>query len=82
MVVWATSEQPNLPLRAAKDPSIVRWYREDQLLNVVRSDPPKINAVYEISLDVTGELADVLDADARVVAVVIQRPYIRQVYVP
>ena len=44
-------------LRAAKDPSIVRWYQEDQVLNVVPSDPLKINAVYEISLDVTGELA-------------------------
>ena len=82
MVVWATSERPNLLLRAANDPSIMRWYQEDQVLNVVRSDPLKINAVFEISLDVTGELADVLDTDARVVAVVIQRPYIRQVYVP
>jgi hypothetical protein len=29
MVVWATAEQPNLPLYAAKDPTVVRWYQED-----------------------------------------------------
>jgi hypothetical protein len=31
---------------------------------------------------VQGELADVFDGNERVVAVVIQRPYMRQVYVP
>jgi hypothetical protein len=31
---------------------------------------------------VTGELEDVLDGTERIVAVVIQRPYMRQVYVP
>jgi hypothetical protein len=52
------------------------------MVNVVRSDPLSINAVSEISLKVQGELADVFDGNQRVVAVVIQRPYIRQVYVP
>ena len=41
-MIWATADKPNLPLYAAKDPSIVRWYQEDQVLNVVRSDPLKI----------------------------------------
>jgi hypothetical protein len=80
-VAWITAEQPNLPLYAARDPSIVRWYQEEQVVNIVRSDPLKINAVSEISLKVRGELADVFDGNERVVAVVIQRPYIRQVYV-
>jgi hypothetical protein len=31
---------------------------------------------------VKGELEDVFDGSERVVAVVIQRPYMRQVYVP
>jgi hypothetical protein len=39
MVVWVTAEQPDLPLYAAKDPRVERWYQEDQLLDVVRSDP-------------------------------------------
>ena len=81
MVAWSTAEKPNLPLYAAKDPSIVRWYQEDQVINIVRSDPLKINAVSEMSLKVRGELSDVFDGNVRVVAVVIQRPYMRQVFV-
>jgi hypothetical protein len=82
MVAWLAADKPNLPLCAAKDPSIVRWYQEDQVINVVRSDPLRINGVAEISLKVHGELGDVFDGNERVVGVVIQRPYLRQVYVP
>ena len=82
MVVWVTAEEPNLALYAAKDPDVVRWYQEDQVLDVVRSDPLGVNGVAELSLEVTGELGDVLDGTQRVVAVFIQRPYMRQVYVP
>jgi hypothetical protein len=82
MAIWAIADKPNLPLYAAKDPSVVRWYQEDQVINVVRSDPLNVNGVSEISLKVQGELADVFDGNERVVAVVIQRPYMRQVYVP
>ena len=59
----------------------MRWYQEDQVINIVRSDPLKINAVSEMSLKVQGELSDVFDGNERVVAVVIQRPYMRQVFV-
>ena len=82
LVIWATPDEPNLPLIAAQDPTIVRWYQEDQVMNVVRSDPLGVNRVTEISLEVTGELEDVFDGNERIVAVVIQRPYMRQVYVP
>jgi hypothetical protein len=82
LVIWTTPDQPNLPLHAAKDPSIVRWYQEDQVMNVVRSVPLNVDRVSEISLEVKGELEDVFDGNERVVAVVIQRPYMRQVYVP
>jgi hypothetical protein len=51
-------------------------------MNVVRGDPLRINRVSEISLNVKGELEDVFDGNERVVAVVIQRPYMRRVYVP
>src|SRR5262249_58482 len=81
LLAWNTAEKPNLPLYAAKDPSIVRWYQEDQVINIVRSDPLKMNAVSEMSLKVRGELSDAFDGNERVVAVVIQRPYMRQVFV-
>jgi hypothetical protein len=82
MVVWATADKPNLPMYAAKDPRVVRWYQEDQVLNVVRSDPLGVDSVSELTLDVRGELSDVFDGTERVVAVIIQRPYMRQVFVP
>jgi hypothetical protein len=82
MLIWATADKPNLPLHAASDPTVVRWYQEDQVLDVVRSDPLGVNTVSEISLNVRGELADVFDGTEHIVAVVIQRPYLRQVYVP
>jgi hypothetical protein len=81
-LIWATAEKPNLPLHAATDPTVVRWYQEDQVMDVVRSDPLAVNHVSEISLTVQGELADVFDGNEHVVAVVIQRPYMRQVYIP
>jgi hypothetical protein len=52
----------------------------DQVVNIVRSDPMNVNSVTDITLQVDGELTDVFDGNARVVDVVIQRPYIRQVY--
>jgi hypothetical protein len=82
LLIWASPHKPNLPLRAARNPRIVRWYQEDQVMNVVRSDPLDVNRVTEIGLDVKGELEDVFDGSERIVAVVIQRPYVRQVYVP
>jgi hypothetical protein len=82
MLIWASADKPNLPLYAAKDPRIVRWYQVDEVMDVVRSDPLKVNRVSEISLKVTGELEDVFDGNERVVAVVIERPYMRQVYIP
>jgi hypothetical protein len=82
LVIWATPDEPNLPLRAARNPRILRWYQEDQVMNVVRSDPLGVNRVSELSLDVKGELDDVFDGTERVVAVVIQRTYMRPVYMP
>ena len=82
MLIWVTADEPNLPLYAAQDPGIVRWYQSDEVMNVVRGDPLKIDGVSEISLKVQGELEDVFDGNERIVAVVIERPYMRQVYIP
>jgi hypothetical protein len=82
LLIWASPDRPNLPLRAARNPNVVRWYQEDQVMNVVRSDPMGVNRVSELTLRVRGELEDVFDGNEHVVAVVIQRPYMRQVYVP
>jgi hypothetical protein len=82
MVIWVTAEEPNLPPYAAKVPTVVRWYQEDQVLDVVRSDPLGIDHVSEVTVEVQGELAEVVDGTERVVAVFLQRPYLRQVYEP
>ena len=81
-LMWVTADKPNLPLYAAKDLSIVRWYQEDQVIDIVRSVPMNVNTVTEIDLKADGELADVFDGSERIVGVVIQRPYMRRVYVP
>ena len=82
LIVWASPDEPTLLLRAARNLAVERWYQEDQVMNVVRSDPLGIDRVSELSLDVKGELEDVFDRNERVAAVVVQRPYMRQVYVP
>jgi len=48
-------------------------------MNVVRSAPLAIDQVSEFEVRFEGELTDVFDRRERVVAVVIQRPYMRQV---
>jgi len=82
LMMWITAETPNLSLHAAKDPAIQRIYQEDQVVDVVRSEPLNVNRVSEISIDAAGELTDVFDGSERIIGVVIQRPYMRQVYVP
>ena len=52
------------------------------MLNVVRSEPLNVDRVSEVSLKARGELGDVFDGNEHIVAVVIQRPYIRQMHVP
>ena len=81
-LLWTTAETPDLRLVAANDPSIVRVYQEDQTINLVYSVPLVIDRTSQISFRVEGELSDVFDGAPRVVAVVIQRPYMRQVHVP
>jgi hypothetical protein len=81
-LIWSTADEPNLPLYAAKDPTVVRWYREDQVMDVVLSLPLDINTVSDVDLTVRGELTDVFDGNERIVGVVIQRPYLRRVYQP
>jgi len=81
-VIWLTADEPNTPFVAANDPETVRWYQEDQVFDVVRSDNLKVDRVSKLSLRVQGELDDVFDGAERIMAVFLRRPYIRQVYVP
>jgi hypothetical protein len=81
-LAWVTAEVPNLPIYSARDPRIGRWYKEDQVFDIVRSAPQSIDRVAHIDIKGTGELADIFDGTERVIAVVIQRPYMRQVFVP
>src|SRR5262249_11126114 len=61
LVMWVTADKPNLSLYAAQDSIIVRWYQEDQVVNIVLSDPMNVNGVTEINLKANGELTDVFD---------------------
>jgi len=81
LVLWMTADEPDLPLVAANDPAIVRWYQEDQVFDVVHSCELQVDRTSQVSLVVQGELADVFDGKERIVAVFIRRPYLRQVYV-
>ncbi|MEV6103372.1 hypothetical protein AB0M28_01495 [Streptomyces sp. NPDC051940] len=81
MTLWSAPEHPELLLRAAADPALARWYQEDQVMDVVRADPLGLDRVAEVTVEGTGELAEVFDDATRVVAVVIQRPYMRRVFV-
>jgi hypothetical protein len=80
-LIWVTADKPNVPLYAATDLNVVRWCQEDQVMDVVRSDRLGVNRVSEVNLEMGGELGDVFDGMERVVAVVIQRPCMRQVCV-
>jgi hypothetical protein len=80
-VIWLTADKPNTPFIAASDPNIVRWYQEDQVFDVVRSEELKVDRTSQVSLVVEGELADVFDGTQRIVAVFLRRPYLRRVYV-
>jgi hypothetical protein len=83
LVVWATEEQPSPPSeRRFHEDQVMDLVQSDPVMSLVRSDPLGIDSVSEISLEVQGELEDVFDGNERVVAVVIQRPYLRQVRVP
>jgi hypothetical protein len=80
--IWLCADEPNLQLVAANDTKQVRWYQEDQVLDLVRSDPLDINNVTEVNLIVQGELGDVFTTETEVVGVVIQKPYMRRVWEP
>jgi hypothetical protein len=82
VLMRVTADKPNLPLYAARDLSIVRAHQEAQVINIVRSVAMNVDTVTDITLRVKGELTDVFDGTERVVAVVMQRPYTRQVYEP
>ena len=56
------------PYFPRRNPSIVRVYQENQVINVVRSVPMNVDRVSEITLNVRGELEDVFDGTERVVA--------------
>ena len=76
-VVWPTT------LRSAADPSIVRLYRSEALLDVVRSLPAGVDRVRQYRLVVTvPELLDVLDGSERLVSIASIPWFIRQEFAP
>lgn len=76
-MVWPTT------MRSAADPSIVRVYRSDALLDVVRSLPAGIDRVEDYVLHVTvPELGDLFDGSERLISITVVPWFVRQEYEP
>jgi hypothetical protein len=75
--------KPETKPRSATDPSILRLYRIDQGLDVVRSGPTGIDRVQAYSLRVTvPELRSVFDGSEQLVGIALLPWYLRQVSTP
>ena len=76
-VVWPTT------MRSAADPSIVRVYRSDALIDVVRSLPAGIDRVEDYVLRVTvPEFGDLFDGSERLISITVVPWFVRQEYGP
>ncbi len=68
-------------VRFTAEPEQVRIYRADELVDIVKSAPAKIDRLERFDLRVTlPELADIFDGSEQVVTVMVQPWYLRQVY--
>lgn len=70
-------------VRFTTEPELVRVYRADELVDVVKSAPAEIDRLERFGLRVTlPELADIFDGSEQVVNLMVQPWYLRQVYAP
>lgn len=76
-MTWPTT------MRSAADPSIVRVYRSEALIDVVRSLPAGIDRVEDYDLRVTvPEFGDLFDGSERLVSIAVVPWFVRQEYEP
>jgi hypothetical protein len=78
-----TARFPDFPLWAAADPSIVRVYQEDSLLELLRNDFTGFNRVQDLAFRLSvPALADLFDGKERLVAIWGNPHYMRKVFSP
>ncbi|EFH81006.1 hypothetical protein [Ktedonobacter racemifer] len=78
-----TASSPNFPLWAAADPTIIRIYQEDSVMELLRNDFTGFNRVQDLTLRVTvPALADLFDGNERLVAIIGNPHYMRRVFSP
>jgi hypothetical protein len=76
-------EQPDFPVWAAADPSILRIYQEDLLFEVIRVDAVNVNRADTLSFRINvPELTDIFSGDERLVSVFGNPIYSRRVFSP
>jgi hypothetical protein len=76
-----TASSPNFPLWAAADPTIVRVYQEDSVMELLRNDFTGFNRVQNLTFRVTVPvLADLFDGKERLVAIIGNPHYMRRVF--
>lgn len=78
-----TASSPNFPLWAAADPTIVRVYQEDSVLELLRNDFTGFNRVQDLVFRLSvPTLADLFDGKERLVAIISNPHYMRKVFSP
>lgn len=78
-----TAASPNFPLWAAADPTIVRVYQEDSVMELLRNDFTGFNCVQDLTFRVTvPALTDLFDGTERLVAIIGNPYYMRRVFSP
>ena len=83
LLLRQTTRFPNFPLWAAADPSIVRVYQEDILLELLRNDFTGFNRVQDLAFRFSvPTMADLFDGKERLVAIWGNPHYMRKVFSP
>lgn len=78
-----TADRPNFPIWAATDPTILRVYQDDALIDIIRNDAQNINHTSELAFRVTlPELRNLFDGAERLVAIIANPWYARRVFAP
>jgi len=77
------ADRPNLPIWTTADPGIVRVYQEDSVIEIVRNEAAGLNLTQELLFrSSVPELVDLFDGRERLVAILSNPYYARNVFSP
>ncbi len=78
-----TMDRPTLPFWTTADPSIVRVYQEESVLEIIRNDATGLNLAQDLTFRSTvPELADLFDGNEQLIAIIGNPHYSRKVFSP